>query len=526
MMKKIFFIVIFLGLSFKSFAVIETEDIGGINPETVGVNTYDTKFIPTDLWEGLSHTQVVRLIKNLPTKFKNNFWTRLQISLLLSPMKVPENKTGENNIFNLRFEKLLDMEAVDQAYNLGKNHADQLDEDSWAWGQFIHFLIHNNYDKAFSIAQEFALKDKDNKWQHAVITMQLLMGKDDQANLSLSLLEKENKKQDHHFIKTIKQIQTGEKIKDTEHSIHRPLIIKLMVSKNIIPEDMSIESMSDDIILMIILDPGFEKFSDRMKLSILEYYTEQNTHKPQLLKDHYLKLATEDLVKEATQKISNKEYDKENDPLIRAALYKIFVDSEGEEIKKMAFSAFYKNAYANKILTVAVACFGNDYNYPAAAYDKDYSFAFVLHNLMLKNKSQMKAWVEGLNQEELSELSLILLASCDLDYFSGETQEHLMENVKKLYLEPAKKFLFKEKLKFLHNGSSPFKLSDSRLIDVISGQYGFGAGLSILLSSSQSILSTDVWQAAVQLRVLEALKLKNQATQLRQLYAYSSAKDE
>jgi hypothetical protein len=523
MIKVFIFISSFLILTGSSFAVIETQEIAGINPETIGVAQADSTFIPDNLWQGLSHEQVVHLIKKLPSNFRNRFWEDLQISLLTAAMKIPPSQSDEENILNVRFKKLLQMEAIDQAYNLGKKHIDLLKEDDWAWCRFLHFLIHNNYDKAFSIAQECALKSKDNKWQYAVITMQLLMGKDDQAKFSVSLLEKQRLKRDHHFIESIKQIQSGEKVKNIE-TLTRPLIMKLMISKNNVPEGMAIESLSYGMVLLMILDPGFEKFSDRMQLSILEYCVEGNKVHTALLKKKYCELVSKEHLKNVAEKMQRQEYDTENDPLVRAAYYKLFEEAENEELQKAAFQAYYVNAYKNKILPVAVACFGKEFNFPASNYDERYAFSFLLHNMMLKNIEGIETWLEKLTDKDLAELALMIMVSIDLEKLSEETKKTLIEEIRKIKFDTPKSFLYQSKFNFINlTVSHSIKTTDSRLFDLVAGYYNFGEALCIIFRAAEKIIETDVWQTGVLARSLRTIGLSDHVNSLLQFHAYPSS---
>jgi|GEM_PF-3669619 len=525
-MKKIFLIIFtFIIFSFDAKAVIEKEDIGGINPETSGVNGQGQIAIPMDLWKGLSHQQVVYLIKTLPTHFQNPFWAYLQIALLTSPMKIPEEGAdSKDNILNLRFEKLMEMEAFEAAYNLGKKHPEQLNEDAWAWCRLIRFMIHNNYEKAFKIAQENAIKDLHNKWQYAVIVLQILMGKENESKFSLALLEKENEKQDKPFIQSTKKISENKTV-GIGTGVEKPLIMKLLLSKRSVPENVQVESLSPGMVELMINDPGFEDFSDRMQLSILEYYVEQDQSKKELLREKYLKLAPEDRLEEFAEKIKSKEIGDENDPLSRAILYKLFKESESEGLQKGAFYAYYLNAYKNKILSVAAACFGPEYNLPAANYDKEYAYAFLLHNVMLEKPSYVQAWMEGLDENEITDLALLILTSFDGDKLSDKTTEILNQHIHQLKYDPAHTFLYGHKLNSLPNHDvHALKLQDSRLIDVITGQYGFGKSLCIILKAASSIAETDVWQTGIFVRALNAIGLSDQSRQLLIFNAYLAVK--
>lgn len=525
-MKKIFLIL----LTFTLFpcaakAVIEKQDIGDINPETSGVTHSNQISIPVDLWKGLSHKQVVQLIKGLPSRFQTPFWANIQIALLTTPMKIPEGVSDDkDNILNLRFEKLMEMEAFDPAYNLGKQHPDQLNQDAWAWCRLMRFIIHNNYDKAFKIAQENAVKDLHNKWQYAVIVLQILKGKKNEAKFSLALLEKENEKQDQPFIKAIKKI-LGNKTVEIGTGLEKPLIMKLLLSKKDVPEKIQVEALSFGMIDLMINDRGFESFSDRMQLSILEYYVEQDHTKAEVLKKKYIQVAPEDRLEEFLKKLEDNEDVDENDPLSRALLYKVFKEAEDEEIQKRAFYAYYMNAYKHKILPVAAACFGVDYNFPASREDAHYAGAFLLHNVMLKNPSYVQAWMAGLNEDELSELALLILLSFDADTLSKRTLETLQNTLVYSKQDPAHTFLYQQKLKFIPNYRGyALKLQDHRLLDVIGGHYGFGEAMQIILKAAGPIAETDVWQSGVLVRALDAIGLKNQANQLVRFYAYSTPK--
>ncbi len=525
-MKKIFLIIFtFIILSFDAKAVIEKEDIGGINPETSGVNGQVQITIPIDLWKGLSHQQVAQLIKTLPSHFQNPFWAYLQIALLTSPMKIPEEGAdSKDNILNLRFGKLMEMEAFEAAYNLGKKHPEQLNEDAWAWCRLIRFMIHNNYEKAFKIAQENAIKDLHNKWQYAVIVLQILMGKENESKFSLALLEKEDEKQNKPFIQAIKKIFENKTV-GIGAGIEKPLIMKLLLSKKSVPENVQVESLSPGMVELMMNDPGFDDFSDRMQLSILEYYVEQDPSKKELLKGKYLKLAPEDRLEEFAKKIKIKEIGDENDPLSRAILYKLFKESENEDLQKDAFYAYYLNAYKNKILSVATACFGPEYNLPAANYDKEYAYAFLLHNIMLENPSYVQAWMECLDEKEITELALLILTSFDGGKLSDKTTEILNQHIQKLKYDPAHTFLYSPKLNtFPDHSAHSLKLQDGRLVDVVTGRYGFGKSLCIILKAASSIAETDVWQTGVFVRALDAIGLSDQSRQLLIFHAYPTIK--
>lgn len=485
-------------------AVVQKEKVGDINAETLGIERAGSYDLPLNLWQGLSHQDVTTLLQNLPTTFKNPFWEGVQINFLASPMKTPENPGATADIFDIRFQKLLQMEAFEAAYTFGKQKPEKLNPDEWAWCQMVHFLIHNNYERAFKIAQQHAFERPDSKWQQAVIALQILMGNIPQAEFSLSILEKDPTEEDTLFIQTIQPVLKGETVKNPSGPA-KPLLMKILLSHGDLPQDIEIEKLSQGMLDLIVHDKAFHELPARTQLSILEYQAGLNPNKAPMLKEAYKKAVTPESSLDLQDENYLKENLKENDPMVRAALHQAFVSADTDQQKK-AFYAFYMNALENHLLPVAKACFGANYNYAASAYNHAYGFAFSLHNIMLGNASYFQAWLTTLDASQMQRLALLAMGRFDPNTLSDKTKDLLQEKVNNLNITPAQQFLLESKIKLPPSSyRGPLNISDYRLLDVIRGAPAFGKSLCILLQAASSLLASDIMNQAVMMRALQGL---------------------
>jgi hypothetical protein len=197
--------------------IIQTIEMTPVNAESYGLTEQTENKIPVDLWKGLTHVQVVALIKSLPDHQDNPVIARLQKKLILAATKTPPTKPGEEaeNILKLRIWNLEKAWHIEEAYLLAKRHPEVLGEDAWGWLEFSYYVQMENYKQALTIAKEHLAKNPENpQWLKGMIGLQLLKEEKEQALLGLSLLEENPSPDNAAFLTAMRALVEAKSIQE------------------------------------------------------------------------------------------------------------------------------------------------------------------------------------------------------------------------------------------------------------------------------------------------------------------------
>ena len=188
----------------NKFKVIELEDI---DANTVGTITEDEGGLGYDMWSGSERNIIQNYLKNLPINKESDTAIELIKKLLLSNAKVPKSN-GEIDLILIRINKLIELGDFDNAKSL-IDLVNKKDNEEILIKQTEINLSLNNFDLACSNIEEQRKSFKQNLfWRKVEIFCQILNGKTNKANLSLSLLKEEKNFNDENFLKIIDSAAT------------------------------------------------------------------------------------------------------------------------------------------------------------------------------------------------------------------------------------------------------------------------------------------------------------------------------
>lgn len=182
----------FAGVS-TEMPVIQTMEMASINPETCGIDQGGETSIPITLWQGLTHAQMMNVLRQLPNYQTNSLLALLQRRFLLASAQVPsKGKQDTESGLSLRVAQLEKSGNIISAYQLASEFPEGLELQRWNRIQFAYYLGLDNYNQALSIARK-ALQQhpEDTSWIQAVIGINLLKGEKEAADMALSLLEEQ-----------------------------------------------------------------------------------------------------------------------------------------------------------------------------------------------------------------------------------------------------------------------------------------------------------------------------------------------
>jgi len=194
----------------NKFKVIELKDI---DSNTVGTITEDEGGLGYDMWSGSERNIIQNYLKNLPINKESDTAIELIKKLLLSNAKVPKSN-GEIDLILIRINKLIELGDFDNAKSL-IDLVNKKDNEEILIKQTEINLSLNNFDLACSNIEEQRKSFKQNLfWRKVEIFCQILNGKTNKANLSLSLLKEEKNFNDENFLKIIDSLIYKDEIND------------------------------------------------------------------------------------------------------------------------------------------------------------------------------------------------------------------------------------------------------------------------------------------------------------------------
>ena len=202
--------LLFLALQgFAQDPVIQPVDLAPVNPETYGIFSEEESGIPVDLWAGLSHDHIEKLLSALPKNPQNTLVRGMCRKLYGASTKVPPQKGGEN-LLALRVKRLLLLGAMEEAYALAKRYPEVLSKEEWTLLQFHHALLLENHQRALKVVGDALGQDPENpSFLKAIVILKLLQNQKDQALLSLSLFEDKAGEKDQDFVSAAKDFASG-----------------------------------------------------------------------------------------------------------------------------------------------------------------------------------------------------------------------------------------------------------------------------------------------------------------------------
>ena len=194
----------------NKFKVIELEDI---DVNTIGTITKEEGGLGYDMWSGSERNIIQNYLKNLPINKESDTAIELIKKLLLSNAKVPKSN-GEIDLILIRINKLIELGDFDNAKSL-IDLVNKKDNEEILIKQTEINLSLNNFDLACSNIEEQRKSFKQNLfWRKVEIFCQILNGKTNKANLSVSLLKEEKGFNDENFLKIIESLIYKDEIND------------------------------------------------------------------------------------------------------------------------------------------------------------------------------------------------------------------------------------------------------------------------------------------------------------------------
>ena len=346
MTMRLFFLVWMIFptlLMAEDLPVIQSVDIAPVNPDTYGIGKESDSPIPLDLWEGLSHAQVVRLMKSLPEQQNDPTLAHLQNALLTTATKVAEKEsTEEESLLKLRVERLLALWKIEKAHALAKRYPDVLQKDAWAWLQFSYYMSIENYSEALVIAKAAIAENPENaKWSKAMVTLQLLKGQKEAALFGLSLLE-ETPNTDNAFFLNLAKKTAQNKPLDEGFEPSDILEFKLWMKEN----QKKFLEIPAQFLPLALMDKTYASLALKEKLLVAERAFREGSlcqEKLQALYKEHGKKETPTPTKEENDqaiKLPPVPLDWEkNDPMTRAELYVKLTTTNAEEKQEHIINA-------------------------------------------------------------------------------------------------------------------------------------------------------------------------------------------
>ena len=188
-------------------------ELKDIDANTVGTITEDEGGLGYDMWSGTERNIIQNYLKNLPINKESDTAIELIKKLLLSNAKVPKSN-GEIDLILIRINKLIELGDFDNAKSL-IDLVNKKDNEEILIKQTEINLSLNNFDLACSNIEEERKSFKQNLfWRKVEIFCQILNGKTNKANLSLSLLKEEKNFNDENFLKIIDSLIYKDEIND------------------------------------------------------------------------------------------------------------------------------------------------------------------------------------------------------------------------------------------------------------------------------------------------------------------------
>ena len=174
-------------------------ELKDIDANTVGTITEDEGGLGYDMWSGSERNIIQNYLKNLPINKESDTAIELIKKLLLSNAKVPKSN-GEIDLILIRINKLIELGDFDNAKSL-IDLVNKKDNEEILIKQTEINLSLNNFDLACSHIEEKRKSFKQNLfWRKVEIFCQILNGKTNKANLSVSLLKEEKNFNDENLI--------------------------------------------------------------------------------------------------------------------------------------------------------------------------------------------------------------------------------------------------------------------------------------------------------------------------------------
>ncbi len=188
-------------------------ELKDIDANTVGTITEDEGGLGYDMWSGSERNIIQNYLKNLPINKESDTAIELIKKLLLSNAKVPKSN-GEIDLILIRINKLIELGDFENAKSL-IDLVNKKDNEEILIKQTEINLSLNNFDLACSNIEEERKSFKQNLfWRKVEIFCQILNGKTNKANLSLSLLKEEKNFNDENFLKIIDSLIYKDEIND------------------------------------------------------------------------------------------------------------------------------------------------------------------------------------------------------------------------------------------------------------------------------------------------------------------------
>ena len=195
----------------NDFKTIELKEI---DVNTIGTMTKDDGGLSYDMWAGSKRNIIQDYLKNIPINKQSDLAIELFKKILLSNADVPESENDNVDFLLIRINKLIELGDFDNA-KLLIDLISEIDNEEILIKKTEINLSLNNFDLVCSDIEKNRTKYKKNLfWRKVEIFCQILNGKINKANLSLSLLKEEKNFNDENFLKIIDSLIYKEEIND------------------------------------------------------------------------------------------------------------------------------------------------------------------------------------------------------------------------------------------------------------------------------------------------------------------------
>ena len=206
------------GINVQSLDSVSSEALGALSGKEA---------LPSDMWSGVERGFVEKLIATLPATPTSPYLRILQRRLLLTAAQPPQGQSGEKSLLALRAGKLAEMGQTGDVVSL-IHSAPQSDRNTdLARLETETLLLGNKTSQACAVAAGHTQTSQDPFWTKALAFCRMLAKQNDQAMLSLSLLQ-EMGDNDPVYYDLMDAMNLGETAKIDSLPAPSPLILALI----------------------------------------------------------------------------------------------------------------------------------------------------------------------------------------------------------------------------------------------------------------------------------------------------------
>ncbi|SCA57930.1 exported hypothetical protein [Candidatus Terasakiella magnetica] len=167
---------------------INVQSLDQVNKEALGVLSGSKAFAST-MWSGTNRPFVENLLETLPARPSAPYLRILQRRLLLSAAQPPQGVSAQKSLLSIRAAKLAEMGQTNDVISLIKSAPQNERNNDLAILETEALLLNNKISDACSLASSNFSANQDTFWVKTMAFCRMLAKQNDQAMLSLSLLQ-------------------------------------------------------------------------------------------------------------------------------------------------------------------------------------------------------------------------------------------------------------------------------------------------------------------------------------------------